>query len=452
VTTLSGAHLDRPRRRVRNALAGGVALGSTGHIAAVTVATIAAADLLGSRTLAGAPGATVVLGAAVGAVLLSALMARRGRRLGLTSGYLVGVVGALVATAAVLGRSFPLLLFGTLLIGFGNSSNQLSRYAAADMVPSARRASAIGIVVWAATVGSVIGPALVPIAGEMAVQAGLPLLAGPYLVPVLFVGLAAVISFALLRPDPYELAYVEPDEVASPGSAVVRPILEILRRRGVAAAIVALIVGQAVMVLIMTMTPLHMTEHGHDLGAVGIVLSAHTLGMFALSPVSGRLSDRFGAVPTILAGLAVLVVASVMAAVAPPDGGLVLLVALFLLGWGWNLGFVAGSAMLSEHLEIHERTRVQGVADALIWSASAAASLGSGLIMAATGYTALGILGAGAIAIPVLVLRANRRAEAAGKAAEAGAARAAGRPLDTEGAAHATTHRDPEHGTDLIAP
>ena len=164
------------------------------------------------------------------------------------------------------------------------------------------------------------------------------------------------------------------------------------------------------MVLIMTMTPLHMTEHGHDLAAVGIVLSAHTLGMFALSPVSGRLTDRFGAVPTIFAGTVVLATASLMAAAAPAEGGIVLLLALFLLGWGWNLGFVAGSAMLSQHLELHERTRVQGLADALIWSSSAAASLGSGLIMAAVGYTALGILGAGMVVIPVLALRAQRRA------------------------------------------
>ncbi len=132
--------------------------------------------------------------------------------------------------------------------------------------------------------------------------------------------------------------------------------------------------------------------------------------MFALSPVSGRLTDRFGAVPTIFAGTAVLATASLLAAAAPAEGGVVLLLALFLLGWGWNLGFVAGSAMLSQHLELHERTRVQGLADALIWSSSAAASLGSGLIMAAVGYTALGILGAGMVVIPVLALRAQRRA------------------------------------------
>ncbi len=378
----------------------------------MTVATIVASEMLGSQALAGAPGATVVLGAALGSVLLSGLMARVGRRrIGLSGGYAIGVLGALIATAAVMTDTFWLLLAGTLLIGFGNSANQLSRYAAADMVPPSKRASAIGLVVWGATVGSVIGPTLVPISGNLAEQAGLPMLVGPYLVPIVFVGLAAILSFALLRPDPYELA---DESSVAPADGKPRPeigpIRDVLRRPAVAAAITCLVVGQLVMVLIMTMTPLHMTEHGHDLTAVGIVLSGHTLGMFALSPISGRLTDRFGSVPTIFAGTVVLATASVMAALAPPDGGFVLLLALFLLGWGWNLGFVAGSAMLSHSLELHERTRIQGVADATIWSASAAASLGSGLIMAAVGYTALGILGAGLVIIPVLALRAQRRA------------------------------------------
>ena len=407
--TLSPVALGAARRRSRNTLIAGVALGSTGHIAAVTVATIVAKDLLGSQVFAGAPGASVVLGAAMGAVLLSAVMARRGRRAGLVTGYSVGVIGALVATAAIITRSFPLLLFGTVLIGFGNAANQLSRYAAADMVPPERRASAIGVVVWAATIGSVVGPWLVPIASGMAANAGLPPLAGPYLVPVVFVGMAALLSFVRLRPDPYDLAdeSTRADPEAEP--AVLGPIRVILRRPAVAAAIVALVVSQFVMVLIMTMTPLHMTEHGHDLAAVGMVLSGHTLGMYAFSPLSGWLSDRFGRVPTIFLGVSVLAIASLMAALAPPDGGLVLLVALFLLGLGWSFGFVAGSAMLSENLEIHERTRVQGVADALIWSTAAAASLGSGIIMAAVGYTALGILGAGVVIIPVVVLRAHHQ-------------------------------------------
>jgi MFS family permease len=407
---LPPAVLAAKRTRARNTLVVGVALGSTGHIAAVTVGTIVAHELLGSQALAGAPGAAVVLGAALGAVLLSALMARRGRRTGLVAGYSIGVVGAFVATAAVLTRSFPLLLLGTTLIGFGNASNSLSRYTAADMVRTDRRAAAIGTVVWASTVGSVVGPTLVPIAGELAAQAGLPPLAGPYLVPVLFVGLAAILSFVFLRPDPYELADEDAIALAVPGDTTTERVWTIIRRPGVAAAIVALVVSQAVMVLIMTMTPLHMTEHGHSLTDVGIVLSAHTLGMFALSPLSGWLSGRFGAVPTIFLGSATLGIAALMAAAAPADGGLILLLALFLLGLGWNFGFVAGSALLSQHLELHERTRVQGAADALIWSSAAAASLGSGLIMAAVGYTALGILGAAAVVIPLLVLRAHRRA------------------------------------------
>ncbi len=410
--TLTPVELAAARRRARRSLIAGVALGSTGHIAAVTVATIVAQDLLGSPTFAGAPGATVVLGAALGSILLSSLMARRGRRIGLVTGYSVGVVGALIATAAVIVRSFPLLLIGTLLIGFGNSSNQLSRYTAADLVPAARRASAIGVVVWGATVGSVVGPTLVPVAGAMAAAIGLPTLAGPYLVPVFFVGIAAVLSFVLLRPDPYAIAdTTPPDPRRAPiAGSPTEALGAMLRRPGVTAAIVALVIGQFVMTLIMTMTPLHMTQHGHDLGMVGLILSAHTLGMFALSPLSGRLTERVGAVRAIFIGTTVLATSAVLAAVAPPEGGALLLPALFLLGLGWNIGFVAGSSLLSEHLEVHERTRVQGFADALIWSAAAAASLGSGVLMAAAGYTALGILGTGLVLIPILTLRAHRQA------------------------------------------
>ncbi|HEX9549811.1 MAG TPA: MFS transporter [Candidatus Limnocylindrales bacterium] len=409
--SLAPTALRAARRRARLSLVAGVALGSTGHIAAVTVATIVAKDMLGSATLAGAPGATVVGGAAVGSVVLSAFMARRGRRAGLVAGYSIGVAGALVATASVLASSFPLLLIGTLLIGFGNASNQLSRYTAADLVPVERRASAIGTVVWGATIGSVVGPWLVPISSDLAEALGIAPLAGPYLVPVVFVAVAAVLSFVLLRPDPYDLAHESARSTHGAGpSGTGLALRQTLLRPGVVVSIVALVAGQFVMVLIMTMTPLHMTQHGHDLGAVGAVLSAHTLGMFALSPLSGRLTERLGAVRTIVLGTAVLALSSIMAATAPASGGDLLLVALFLLGLGWNLGFVAGSTLLSEHLEIHERTRVQGIADALIWSTAAAASLGSGVIMAFTGYAALGILGAGCVIVPIVALRANAAA------------------------------------------
>jgi MFS family permease len=403
---LDAAGIAAAQARIRRALIAEVALGSTGYIAAVTIGTLVAQDLLGSTTLAGVPSATVVLGASAGSILLSSLMARRGRRPGLVLGYAVAVVGALLAATAVVIRSFPLLILATMAIGWGNSANQLSRYAAADMVPPSKRAGAISLVVWASTVGAVIGPSLVAPAGTIATSLGLPVLAGPYLVPVVVVTLSAILSFALLRPDPMALA---DHAVAGIDPGQVAPLAEIFRRPIVIAAVVALIAGQSTMTLIMTMTPLHMTQHGEGLTAVGLVLSAHTFGMFALSPISGRMVGRLGILSTIFLGTAVLVAASLMAAFAPPTGGLVLGLALFLLGFGWNLGFVAGSALLSSGLEIAERTRVQGVADALIWVTAAIASFGSGLVVQVASYTTLGLLGAGLVAAAVWILALRRR-------------------------------------------
>lgn len=406
--TLSGTDLDAARRRSTWSLVAGVALGSTGHIAAVTVAAIVAQRLGGTALWGGVTGAAVVLGAAAGAVALSALMVRRGRRNGLAAGYAIGVGGAVVATLAVLSSSMPMLLVGTFLIGFGNSSNQLSRYAAADLHPEDRRATAIGLVVWGATVGAIVGPNLVAPAGIVATSLGLPELAGPYFVPMVFVGAAAILSFVMLRPDPYELA--DESSLADPAddALVGVSLASVFRRPNVPVAIVALVTGQVVMVLIMTMTPLHMTEHGHTLGAVGLVISGHTFGMFGLSPLSGRLTDRVGSVPVILAGLVVIAASSILAAAAPPDGGVLLFVALFMLGYGWNLGYVAGSALLTTGLSLGERTRLQGLTDALIWSSAAAASLGSGVIMAAAGFAILGLIGAAMIIVPVTLTLARR--------------------------------------------
>lgn len=408
------AELDRLRRRTVATLVAGVALGSTGHIAAVTVATIVAADIAGGSTAwSGAPGATVVLGAAAGALGLSSLMVRRGRRFGLSAGYAVSVLGALIATWAVVIESLPILLAGTVLIGFGNASNQLSRYTAADLATPDRRASAIGVVVWGATIGAVVGPNLVAPAGTMALALGLPELSGAYLVPIVFVGAASLLSFVLLRPDPYALADAS-SRHDSDGNAtsVAISLASVVARPNVPVAIVALVAGQFVMVLIMTMTPLHMADHGHDLAAVGFVISGHTFGMFGLSPISGRLTDRYGSVPVILAGLATVAVSAILAAAAPPAGGGVLFVALFLLGYGWNLGYVAGSALLTHGLSLAERTRVQGLVDSLIWGSAAVASLGSGVVLAYAGFAILGLMGAALVVVPMLLVFARRSAVA----------------------------------------
>ena len=415
------------RRRLLWSLVGTVGLGSTGNIAAVTVGTIAAQELSGSTALSGFPGASVVLGSAAGSWLLSNLMVRRGRRAGLAAGYGLGVMGALLAVIAVSARSLPLLFVGTTLIGFGSSSNQLSRYAAADMYPSARRASAIATVVWGATAGAIIGPNLVAPAGDLALSLGLPAVAGAYMIPAFFVGLAAILCTALLRPDPYALSHEamypdpepyegDPTDAGADGLAA-RPgadrMRDLLRRPTVLTALIVLVVGQVSMTIVMTMTPLHITEHGGGLGAVGFVISAHTFGMFALAPLSGRLTDRFGSQAVIFAGLTTLAISGLLAAAAPADGGAVLLLALFLLGYGWNLGFVAGSNLLASDLERAERTRLQGVTDTIIWSSAAVASLASGLIVTLVSYTGLGLLPALLVMTPAWLLVRRRRASVA---------------------------------------
>jgi MFS family permease len=384
------AALEAARRRANRVIVGGSALGSIGYIAALTVAVIVAREMLHDATFAGAATTATIVGSAAGTSLLSWLMVRRGRRAGLSLGLAISVSGGLVATLAVVVGAFPLLLLGLLLFGFGNSSLQLSRYTAADLATANRRAWAIGLVVWASTVGAIVGPNIVPLAAGAAAAVGVAELAGPFLLATVVMAGTGSLWFALLRPDPYELAQASsrPDPAGDP----VLSMRQVLRRPAVAMAVLAMVVGQVVMVGIMTMTPLHMTDHGHGLAAVGLVISAHTAGMFALSPVSGRIAQRLGDVAGILIGAAVLGLAALLAIAAPPDGGVILTASLFLLGYGWNLGFVSGSALLVSAVEHTERTRTEGFADTLVWGSSAVASLASGFILAAAGFAALAIV------------------------------------------------------------
>lgn len=408
---LGEAELDRLRRRMVWTLFAISALGSTGYIAAVTVGTLAAADIAGGPTLGGVPTSAATFGTAGAASLLSALMLRVGRRPSVLVGLAVGVIGAVVAVIGVVLASIPILLAGSAIAGFANATGNLGRYIAGDLMPPQRRASALGTVVWGATVGSVIGPNLVSPAGEVATELGLPELAGAYVITAVFIGLALLLAALLLRPEPYALA--DPSALSSaPTDEPTPPLSALLARPSVMLALVTLVAGQVVMVLIMTMTPIHLIDHGHGLSTVGFVLSAHTFGMFALSPISGRLTDRFGALAVIAAGLAILAVAALLAAVAPADGGLLLTLALFLLGFGWNLGFVAGSSLLTRGLTLAERTRVQGVTDGLVWSSAAFSSLISGIVVAGASYTALGLLGLGLLVPPAILLLARRSAVA----------------------------------------
>ena len=406
---MDASTLERLRTRTVRVLFAGVALGATGWIAAITVGTIAANELGGSAVWAGIPTAVAVLGTAAGAALLSAVSVRRGRRAALVLGSLLGAAGALVAMLGVSLSSLSVLIVGTFVIGSANAAGQLARYVGGDLYPISRRASAVGSVIWGSTVGAVIGPNLIAPAGSLAVAIDLPPLAGTYLVTATVMLAGGLLALTFLRPDPASLA--DEPETNDPSNARANgpPLRDLIGRPEVATALIALAAAQVVMTMVMTMTPLHLTGHGHGLGVVGLVLSAHTLGMFALAPVSGRLTDRFGSLSIIIAGFGLLVVAALLAALAPADGVSLLFVALFLLGFGWNLSFVAGSSLLAGRLPLADRARVQGAVDGIVWTSSAASSLAAGPLLAVLGYPGLSLIGAALAVVPGALVAARGR-------------------------------------------
>jgi MFS family permease len=390
------------RRSTTTAFFAGVAVANTGFIAAVTVTGLVAEQITGSARLSGLPGAIGTFGTALGATAVSILIGRVGSRAGLSVGYVTAATGAAIAMTATVTASFPMLLAGLLVLGVGHSATQLSRYAAADLYEADHRARAVGLIVWAGTIGSVLGPGLLEPSGRLAIAARLPELSGAYGVSGAFFAAAAILYVVFLREG---RSRVGKQSVTTPGDP--GPQRDLFRLPQVQVALSAMIIGQLVMVLIMAMTPLHIRDLGLGLGTVGFVISAHTLGMFALSPVTGWLTDRFGPVQIIVAGVLLLAGSAVLAATAPTDGRTQLAVALFILGLGWNFGFVAGSSLLTLGVPEEARTALQGRVDSLVWMAAALASLASGFVLEAAGYVMLSVAG-GLIALLPLIVVARR--------------------------------------------
>jgi MFS family permease len=409
------AEIERLRSRALATYFTAVALTSIAYIAIFTVASIAAPGMTGSAGSSGWPSAIAVAGTALAASLLSSVMARRGRRAGIVLGLAVAVGGGALAILAMMAASLILLLASSALVGFGNAALNLSRYAAADLYPVERRAGALGFVVWGSTIGAVVGPNLVGPAGAIAPSLGLLPLAGGFAMAFAF--LVAALGVAALGPRaPVQPHLDEPRRPVGEARASQRGLLaELARKPQGRTALIALVTSQLVMTLVMTMTPYHLHAEGHGLETVGLVISAHTLGMFAFSPLSGRLTDRFGANAMILAGFSVLAAAGILSALIP-DSGVGLALPMFLLGVGWNLGFVAGSSLLASEAPLGDRARLQGASDATVWATAAVASFSSGYVVATASYAFLAAIGAGvAVALGLVVIR-NMRAPGAATA------------------------------------
>ncbi|WP_372339602.1 MFS transporter [Nocardiopsis sp. CC223A] len=397
----------RLQRRTVAALMLTQVVGGIGMGAMLAVGALIALELTGSDTWSGMATTMITLGAAVFALPLASLAARRGRRPGLTLGWALGAVGGLVVIAATVSGLFPLFLLGMVLIGAGTATNLQARHAAADLASDRSRGRDLSIVVWATTVGSVLGPNLIAPGGRVAALLGLPELLGPVVFTTTGFVLGALLTFALLRPDPLltaarAAASADPAAEAPaelPVSAVLRAVAA---SPGALLAVVGIVSGHTVMVAVMTMTPVHMSHHGAALTVIGLTISLHIAGMYAFSPVVGWLSDRLGRVPVLLAGQAVLLVATAVAGTAGHDETRVT-VGLVLLGLGWSFSLVSGTALLAGSLEVGVRTRAQGVSDLLMNLGGAAAGGLSGVVLAQAGFGGLNLFAA-LFTVPVFVL------------------------------------------------
>jgi MFS family permease len=388
-------------------------LSGAGLAAGITVGALLAEQMLGSSRLSGLPTVFFTVGSAAAAVGLGRLSQRFGRRVGLSTGYLTGALGTVgVVVAAGIGNI--VLLFASMIVyGAGAATNLQARYAGADLAAPSRRGRAVSIVLVATAVGAILGPNLVSTTGIVATKIGFPALAGPFMLAGLAYSAGAAVLWLMLRPDPLLLARSIAADASSRSATPVEPskagALPGSGQRwswALASGAGIMILTQLIMVAIMTITPIHIEHHGHGVCVTGIVIGAHVAGMFLPSPFSGWLVDRYGYLAIAVAAGVTLLAAGLIAAWAPVDSVATLVLALVLLGVGWNLGLVSGTTLVTDAVPLETRARTQGVVDLGIALAGAGGGLSSGLIFAATSYATLTLAGGllALLIIPIVAL------------------------------------------------
>ncbi|SDY50386.1 Predicted arabinose efflux permease, MFS family [Micromonospora pattaloongensis] len=400
------AERARVQRRTLPLLFGTQIVGGIGTTIAVSVGALLTSRLVGTG-LSGLAQSAAVVGAALLAVPVTAVMNRRGRRPGLALAYLVGAAGAALVVAATVTRWVPLLFLGMLLLGGGTTANLQARYAAVDLAEPARRGRQLSLIVWATTLGAVAAPPLAPLADTALHRFGLPPLAGPFAFSAVAFVVAAGALQLFLRPDPLltaRRAAALTAPVAAAPHGLTAAVRAVAGRPAARLGVAAVAVGHLVMVGVMAMTPVHLDQrHGGDvLRVVGIVLSLHIAGMYALAPLVGWLTDRLGRRAVILGGVGLLLAACGVAGTAGHDVTRIS-VGLVLLGLGWSATMVAGSTLLSESVPVGLRPAVQGLSDLTMGLAGAAAGALSGFIVLWAGYSVLNLLAAIAT-VPLLAL------------------------------------------------
>ena len=386
--------------RVRNsllALFGAQAATTCALTTSVSLSSILVTQITGSTALSGLPATLNLVAAALAAFLAGIGMARFGRRAGLLTGFLLGALGSAIGCVFALTGNLPGFLLGGVLLGAAQAVILQGRYAAADLVPPAVRGRVVGLILFGAVIGAVAAVLLTPVLQRTAAWLRVPAIELGWGQSALMLGLGAALILLLFRNPPREVAVSAERPVRlSPAR-----FLAALARPEIRLGVINLVLAQSVMVMLMNLFPIHALHHGHGLSTISAIISAHVVGMFALAWLTGGLVDRFGAWIMSTAGGVMLFSGALASALQTSSVGLG--VALFLIGLGWNLCFVAGSALLAKQLAPSIRSSFQGSADLLVWLCAGSSTLGGGVLVGAYDYPAVGLLG-GLAAVGLLLL------------------------------------------------
>lgn len=404
--TLTAEDVPAIQRRTVGVLAGSQVLGGIAVAGSVAAGSLIAASVSGSEGVAGLAQTFGVLGAAIFALPLARIALSRGRRASLALGYGLGAAGALVVIAGALWSSIYVVLLGCLFVGVASASGYQARYAAVDLAADDKRGRQLSYVVWAATIGAVLGPNLLEPSGMLGSALGFPELAGPYIVTAVTLAAAVAILVIFLRPDPYLLAAklrAAVDKTAQKEFAKPRlrdGIGHLKTNPGALLGMITIAIGHVAMVMVMVMTPIYMAHVDVTLTLIGLVISVHVAGMYALSPVVGWGVDKFGRMRIVYTGIAILLLSCVVAGLSPADNVVMLGIGLFLLGLGWSCTLISGSTLLVDDVGPVERPSVQGLSDLVMNGAGAVGGAIAGVIVAFSSYSVL----CAVAAIPVLAL------------------------------------------------
>ena len=379
-------------------LAGTQALFQTVSVMVITISGIVGWMLATDKSLATLPIAMMMVAVAVTMIPASLFMQRYGRKVGFIMGAALGIVAGLLAAISIWQESFFLFVAANMLVGCYQAFAQYYRFAAADAASENFKSRAISWVIAGGVIAAVAGPNLVRFTQNI----------GTVPSALTFLTMAVLATLAIVLLSQLALPPVNTTESHEPA----RTLPVIMRQPIFLTALAGSSVGAAVMLLVMTATPLAMQICGQPIGAAATVIQWHVLGMFAPSFFTGNLIRRFG-VLTIMGTGVVLLLVHVAIALSGIEF-LHFLSGLILLGVGWNFLFVGGTTLLTEAYRPSERAKVQAMHDFLMYGAVTIATFSSGSLLSNYGWQAvnLAVLPFLAVALMMITFLAMQRKRA----------------------------------------